>query len=497
MSPIALPIAELKPALTGLAKVMNRHGALPVLHLIKIDRSKDGWITLTATDLDQFVTLRLEQPGERSPLTMLAPYAALLEITRSCLKSDTLLVQSAGDDAIIIQYALGSEVAESKVKTLPVAEFPALPSVEGELVALSDTLRASIHQALECASTDATRLIINGAYVDISNPRAHYIVGTDGRHLFASNSFNLPLKESVLIPSHKFLGWNEFNNDGEWQLSVGPKEKDDDPPPFQISSRRWRFIGHQVGGNYPNWRQVVPDFLSKESTLEFDPNGFERIVRMIQRMPCDDPLNFSIGVEYSSGKVRLLGRSPNTEKWIKVEIQQAKGYGKEVTIFINRHLLTKAVRFGLGLVEIMDARSPVRFSAQGRQLIVMPVSPVACTSGDIAEASPESPKFEIKREEKTVNPATVPSSASAIKETHVSESASETLKNRTPVATEEPALDSALAQIEIMRADLRTVIGGLNKLGEQIITVARKKMATGKEAQSARQTHRSLQSVRI
>ena len=31
MSPITLPLAELKPALTGLAKVINRHSALPVL----------------------------------------------------------------------------------------------------------------------------------------------------------------------------------------------------------------------------------------------------------------------------------------------------------------------------------------------------------------------------------------------------------------------------------------------------------------------------------
>jgi hypothetical protein len=110
--------------------------------------------------------------------------------------------------------------------------------VKGEPIAVPDALRQSIHQALECASTDETRLILNGAFVDVSEPHARYIVGTDGRHLFSSNSFSLPLTESILIPNHKFLGWKEFNADGEWQLKTGPKEKEDDPPPFQISSRR-------------------------------------------------------------------------------------------------------------------------------------------------------------------------------------------------------------------------------------------------------------------
>ena len=60
MSPIALPLAELKPALTGLGKVLNRHSALPVLSHLKIERTAEGWVALTATDLDH---LRHRPPG--------------------------------------------------------------------------------------------------------------------------------------------------------------------------------------------------------------------------------------------------------------------------------------------------------------------------------------------------------------------------------------------------------------------------------------------------
>jgi hypothetical protein len=101
MSPIALPIAQLKPALTGFAKVINRRPALPVRNHIKIERSKDGWVALSVTHLDQYVT---------------------------CPKSDTLLIRADATE-VIIQYAIGAEVAESKVDSLSAVEFPEIPRI--------------------------------------------------------------------------------------------------------------------------------------------------------------------------------------------------------------------------------------------------------------------------------------------------------------------------------------------------------------------------------
>jgi len=40
--------------------------------MIKIQRAPDGWITLTATDLDTTVTVRLEQPTAGEPLGILS-----------------------------------------------------------------------------------------------------------------------------------------------------------------------------------------------------------------------------------------------------------------------------------------------------------------------------------------------------------------------------------------------------------------------------------------
>ena len=135
MSPLALPIAELKPALTGFSKVIAKRMTLPVLSHLKIERTKDGWIALTATDLDSFLTLRLEQPASGEPISLLVPYDELLKIAKSCPNTDTLLIRSESK-SVVIQYAIGNQVAEVKVDAMPVDEFPPTPKISGEAVPL-------------------------------------------------------------------------------------------------------------------------------------------------------------------------------------------------------------------------------------------------------------------------------------------------------------------------------------------------------------------------
>ena len=68
----------------------------------------------------------------------------------------------------------------------------------------------------------------------------------------------------------------------------------------------------------------------------------------------------------------------------------------------------------------------------------------------------------------------------------------------TPTAEEpKPALDLALAQLEVVRGDFRNAIAGLNKLGDLLKQAHREGKASDKEISSVRATLRSLQSVRI
>ena len=488
---IALPIAELKPALAGLGKIIGKRATLPVLGTIKIERTKDGWIALTTTDLDRHVTVRLEQPGAGAPAALLVPYDELLKTMKACGSGEEILVERTGKDTAALKYRIGAQFVESKVESLPVEEFPEIPRIKGDAIALPDALRQSIHEALQCASTDATRVIINGAYLDVSKPEANYVVGTDGHHLFSSNSFTLPLTKSLLIPSHRFLDWKPFSADGEWQLKIGTPQHKDDVAPFQISSRRWRYIGRQIEGNYPNWRQVVPGPNNYATSIEFEAE-VGGVLQTIGRMPCDDAVNFAIGLEVKDRKFALLGRSPGAGDHTRIEIEGVKARGRDIRIFLNRHLLTKALEFGLTRVELIDALSPLRFSEGGRQMIVMPTrpnltppaapQPTPTPPAAAAQDGPQAP--EQPEERKTTMPEKTNGNTTGAKSTDTT-------------ATEKSALETALAQIEVVRGDFRNGIAGLNKLAEALKQAQRENKASDKEIASVRQTLRQIQAVRI
>jgi len=80
-TPIPLPIAELKSALTGLSKIIPKRASLPIVSAIKIERTSTGWITLTGCDLDQFATVRLEQPTPGEAAVVLIPLDELLKVS--------------------------------------------------------------------------------------------------------------------------------------------------------------------------------------------------------------------------------------------------------------------------------------------------------------------------------------------------------------------------------------------------------------------------------
>ena len=468
MNKITLPIAELKPALAGLGKIVSKRCTLPVLNHIKIERTTDGWIALTGTDLDHFVTVRLEQPSTGEPISLLVPYDELIKITKNCQKADKILIhrgENPSGASVIVEYSIGNQIAEAKVNSLPVEEFPEIPRINGEPVQVNDALRASIHEALECASTDESRLILNGVYIDTTKKDAHYVIGTDGRHLYSSNSFALPLKDSLIIPTHKFIGWKEFNNDGEWQLKVSPAEKTG-PGHLQISSRRWRFITRQIEGNYPNWRQVVPTEF--QTTIQLDPSSVDGVIQIIERMPCDDAISFAIGLEWKNQKLSLLGRTPNAEKVTQVEIDNVKAQGSDVKIFLNRYLLIKALQFGLTTVELIDSMSPARLSNAGRQMIIMPTRPNPPATPQPAAEEPAAQPETTMPEETADQPATI-----------------------------EDQIDTVITEFETMKDWIQQQLAGLKAITGKLKTIQREHKSSSKELQTVRQTLKSLQGLKL
>jgi DNA polymerase III sliding clamp (beta) subunit (PCNA family) len=469
MQPIALPIAELKAALLGIGKVINPKATLPALLCVKVERTQDGWIALTGSDLDRFVTLRLEHPAEGPPLAVLIPYDQLLQLSKNCGKEERLLIENTPQGPTI-RFALANSLGASKVKLVPLELFPQVPRIKTESVPLPPSVRESLHQALECSSSDQTRYILNGVFIDASNPKAFNVVGTDGKHLYSANSFTLPIRQSVLIPAHKFLGWKEFNCDGEWQMKA-------DNEHIQLSSRRWRFISRQIQGKYPDWRITLPDQREAKTRITLDPTKLEPLIKLIQRMPCHDPDRYqTIGLEWSQGQFLLLGKDSDNEPWTRVPVSDVKAEGPEVTIYLSRRFLIKALGFGLNTISLINDMSPLRFHTPAKQMIVMPLRmtnpnpPVNMPPPRPVPSPPTPPKPMIN----APTPETPPPSDG----------------QKTPM---EEAIDMTL----LIRDKLNEGFNLLRDLSVKLKVINRDQKASAREMQSVRSTLRSLQGMKI
>ena len=99
---IKIPVTELKTALLGLGKVLHRASTLPVLTTVCVERDRQGSTHLTATDLESFVTLRLETLGTLNiPTKFLVPFIDLHKLSKTCPLEQILELEPVADDKVL------------------------------------------------------------------------------------------------------------------------------------------------------------------------------------------------------------------------------------------------------------------------------------------------------------------------------------------------------------------------------------------------------------
>lgn len=510
---LVLPLSRLRPALTGFGKIIGRRPSLAVLGHVQVRRHRDGAIDLTVTDLERTATCHLPSPDSEGgtaahdPVTLLLPLEDLQNIARSAGVSDSIQVDLEQPDRAVLRFHMAGQQVAHPCDLTPADEFPSPPEMQNaEALPVTDALRQAIADALTCASSDATRYILNGVCLDVSRAEAHYVVATDGRHLFSANSFQLPLKNSLVLPDHKFLHWRGFTEDGAWTLRAG-SVPNHNAPLIELASEHWRFRFRGIDGNYPNWRQVVPGASTFTRAVTVDPERLDALQRLLQGLPVESSnTNHLIGLELHEGALHLLGRSRADQEWNRIRVEATTVNGPDLIVFVNRDFVLKAIRLGLNRIEMSDERSPLRFSCEGRQMIVMPLRPgsdAAGTSADKPSPQPEStqactanpppnetPMPKLTHPPETTLPATA-TPGSARPNGHVLKT------DRTESTESKPALETALDQVDQLRASVRGLLANLTQLNDSLRQALRDQRTGDKDLQNLRHTLRSLQSVRI
>ena len=383
-SPIELPVSELKLALTGFSKVISK-SSLPVLRSIRVTKDADGRVSLAATDLDSFVSYRAEEEQpEKVPVTFLVPFESLAKTVKKALAKDRIGLFTEEKDRVVIRSMVSHTPIEEVFRVDPVEDWPVVPHVSGAIMPMQEVFKIAFKQAMDCASTEETRYVLNGVCLDTVEPQNHYVVGTNGRHLYAANSFCFDCKERIIVPNRRFLNWSGFLDDGLWSLAVQPgkepepsKDKDQkeekEPGFIQIVSNHWTFITKLVDGVYPNWKQVLPDPNRPKTGFHLPEESVTAMLEILPRIPGADGLNDPVTLEMQSNQLLLRGRNSAKDRWTIIPVPGAIVPDQQIEVCLNRNYLAKALRMGLAEIELSPNGESVICRNGGRVIVIGPL----------------------------------------------------------------------------------------------------------------------------
>jgi DNA polymerase III sliding clamp (beta) subunit (PCNA family) len=492
---IELPAAALKNALAGLSKIVGGRRTLPVLGCIRVEAGRNG-ATLQATDLDSFVTWRIETTGRFAPC--LVPFEPLHRIVKAA-RSPLRLVQD--EHRVTVQSSFGTATVAQALATHPLEEWPEAPSIPEPAFTGDASFRKALREALDCASTDSSRRVINGACLDVTQAGCHTVVGTDGRHLYAANTFQFGLPHPVIVPAQKFLGWPGFYQDGDWRVAVA-LDKERQPEWVQLESDHWCLATRVIAGNYPNWRQVVPDEGGKVSRVTLDDEAVALMLDALPRLPEVEDPHQPVTLVVRDQQLELSaggGTDPNV-----VPVPGATVSGPDVCLKLDRRFVIKALRFGFNAFQISDPYSPILFLGAGRHLVAMPL----CDSQPAAPANPTpTPQPDAEAAVSASPSAPQPEATSTVERKTMTDKSltppqrgnlqPQAEANNNHNASNGSALSAAITQVETVRSGLRDVLANVNTTLDLLRTAEREKKASAREVESVRTTLRSLQKVSL
>ena len=377
--------------------VFSRKVKLPVLGHVLFEPGEDGRLRVTATDLEQTLTMRLvPERLEGATGRFLFPVAELKAL-KSMPRGGTVMLQPMSENSVVCTLNANGQPVSRTVATMPVEEFPEV-TVSAELAEcdLGAFLRA-YRGAAFAAHPDSGRLVLHAVYADSEN---RVLVGTDGHRLTRSPLPAFPFSGDAILPLNKVL-LKHFPEADQGRIALHEK---DEIQTLVLATDELTYTCRCPEGRFPNYEQVIPDMPGCAATLSFGPADVEAIGPLLPFLDkADQHAMFVFG---RSGQV-TVGIEGDPNGGTVLPLPECRLDGEDVTFAVNGKMLLEALKHGFLTVRIRDGYSPVVFDdgAEGLHLL-MPLH------GEATSALLKAAGIEIA-EPPTVDTTTEPASEAA------------------------------------------------------------------------------------
>ena len=476
---ILIPRNELKDAMTGLAKIVSAKASLPILSHIRLDA--DRTVRLTGTNLDATASYTIEGHAPLpTPMSAIIPLEVLLSLLKTT-QGSTIEIEKTDDHSVTIGCSVGGQVISRRVSTPDLDDWPNLPE-PSKTKPVESKLLEHIRQAIPFASTEDSRFVLKAVYLDVADKDCHKVVATDGRRMSAFNSVRLPLAESVIVPTSKFLAWNKLTG----EPSIGTDKVHE---VLTINVGPWTFVTRLVSGTFPNYQQVIPGGEGL-CLLELSKEDTELLVKALPSLPHHGNSDDTVILRVEENAIRVYTREQATSGESAIKLESSVFTGKPMSIGLNRHFLQDALRAGFCRFDLFDSISPIvgRLSKEDKHSVHV-LMPMRTCYSEVQEPVSEQP--EATAQETPVTPTAVQTQQPVKKEKPMPK------KEDNPATTEVSSFNKILTAYEVARSAVRDANTALSAVADAIKEAVKEDKARRREIADVRAGLAKLQSIKV
>jgi DNA polymerase-3 subunit beta len=359
----------------GLAQVLNVVGSkatMPILSNVLIEAEKDQ-VSLTTTNLDLGIRCKITaEVKEAGSVTL--PVKRLANIVRELPNIDVAIDASPNH-----QVKLSSGGSSFRIMGIGKEEFPPLPEFGDEKAYTLEQaeLTAMLRSVAYAQSTDETRYILNGVYLNFRDGKFS-LVATDGRRLaLIAKEMEVPAESAgaIILPAKTVSELAHLLDKGE-KVKINFNDR---RCAFQIATNKDTnglvdsiyLYSKVVEGNYPNYQQVIPKETHQRIKLER-----ELFLQCVHRaaLVCSEKAN-SVKLKLTSNLLEITAQSPD---FGEAHESMAINYsGPDLQVAFNPAFLIdplKALTKDEVFFEVKDEVSPGVFKTlENFVCVIMPV----------------------------------------------------------------------------------------------------------------------------
>jgi len=356
---------NLKLGLTTTGRIISSNTSLPILNNLML-KTENSMLKISSTNLEVGITTHIRCKVEEEGAVTISS-KTITELVNNLPNQNLTLM---GDNS---QLLVETENYHTTIKTLPIDDFPLIPSIEQNQNLEIDTqqLKNSLDQVSFAVSLNQTQPEISGVLFSFEG-KILKIVATD-RYRLAEKLIDLSKtnnsNQQIIIP-HKTI--NELSRiigtqKGNVELSFTETQAC-----FKVDNTE--IISRLVDGQYPDYKQIIPQNFATIIIVEK-----QDLLGALKASGVFSQAGNSVKFVYedSNQTLKLITESQDLGK-SEIELQ-AKIAGKSGAVLLNHHYIIDCLG-GMNtkniVMKIINESSPSLLLAEGQNdylYLVMPI----------------------------------------------------------------------------------------------------------------------------